>query len=239
MFEDAMKSAWKRADAATVPLTRDAIEALLRPAARRTGRSLVFLVRTHVVMLVVTVLLALANLPGYRGNPVMIAVEALLALVSGAFAAFGLRFLAALRRVERADVSLLEAVEGRLAVHDRWFGPWLATASASPWLLSMGINTLVDNESGTYRVNHGIEFAVVTAVTIGLTYVLSRVAANPTLSEMRAVVHDLRAEALEATPGIEPLRRRAKTWLLVGTVVLMGGVLVGVWLWIRNTRTAG
>jgi hypothetical protein len=234
MNDDSMKAAWKRADAAAEPLTRAAIEGLLRPVASRSFRALELGVWTYVGMLVVTVVLGLWNLPGYRGNPVMLAVESGLAAVSAVFAAFGIRILAGLRRLRRADLPLIESIERRLTIYDRWFGAWLVMASATPWLLTLGINTLIDNEQGSYRLNHRIEFAVVTGVMIGGTYLMLRVATNPNLSEMRAVLHDLRAEVLERTPGIEPLRRRSRIWTAVGFALVALGLIVTVWLWMRN-----
>lgn len=239
MIDESMKAAWKRAGAAAKPLSRDAIEELLRPAARRTGWALEFLVWTHVLMLAVTTLLALANLPGYRDNPTMITVEIVLAAVSASFAALGIRILAAIRRVQRADLPLVDSIERRLAIHDRWLGAWLVTASASPWLLTLGITTLVDNEQGTYRVNHPIEFAVVTVVMFGGTYLMLRVATNPTLRELRAVLHDLRAEALESTPGIEVVRRRSMVWMAMGVAVVAIVLALTVWSWLGHAAARG
>ncbi len=233
MFDEMIKGAWSRAGAGAPPLSRAAIEQLLRPAARRSGRALEFLAVSYVVMLAVAALLATASLYGYRGNPTMLAVEGGVLVVSAAFAAFGVRIYSELRRIGRADLALAEAVERRLVFIKQRFDPWLAMAAATPWLLSFAINTLVDNEGGTYRINHPVEFGLVTAAMLIGTYVVLRLSLVPIVVEMRAVLHDLRAQVIEELPRAEATRRRSRAWNAVGVVALALAVLFSLWLWLR------
>lgn len=115
MFDEDLKALWKRGEATMPPLTPVAIENLLRPTARRSGRSLEFLAWTHVAMLAFTALLAFVNVYGYRDNPTMLAVEAALAAVSVSFTLLGARLIAGLRRIARADLPLVQMVEQQLS----------------------------------------------------------------------------------------------------------------------------
>lgn len=232
MFDEMIQGAWNRAGADAPPLSRPAIEQLLRPAARRTGRALEFLAASYVVMLAVAALLATANLYGYRGNPAMLAVEGGVLVLSAAFAAFGVRIYRELRRIGRSDLPLAEAVERRLAFHERRIEPWLAMAAATPWLLSFAINTLVDNEGGTYRINHPVEFGLVTAAMLVGTYLALRLSLFPIVVEMRAVLHDLRAQVIEELPRAAATRRRSRAWTAVAVVALALAVLFSLWLWL-------
>ena len=124
-------------------------------------------------------------------------------------------------------------MERRLAFIGRRFEPWLAMAATTPWLLSFAINTLVDNEHGTYRINHPVEFGLVTAAMLAGTYVVLRLALIPIVVEMRAQLHDLRAQVIEAMPRAEAVRRRSRAWSAAGAVVLALAVLFSLWLWLR------
>jgi hypothetical protein len=232
MFDETVKNVWKRGETGAPPLSRAAIEELLRPAARRTGRALETLVWTLVAMLALSALLAAVNLYGYRANPSMLAVEGALAAVCGVFAALGVRLSVELRRIARADRPLMETVERRLAIYERWFEPWLLVAAATPWLFTLAINTLIDNDHGVYRINHPWEFAVVTAAMLGIMYAALRLSLIPTVREMRAVLHDLRTDAIDETPVIEGVRRRAKIWTVIGVVLLAVAVGFTVMLWL-------
>jgi hypothetical protein len=231
MIDEDLKALWKRG-APTATLTRGDLEPMLRPTARRADRSLAVITWTYAVMLGVTVVLALANLPGYRQNPTMLAVEGGIAIVSAALAVATTRLMGRLRTMSRADVPLLEAVEARLAFAERNYGRWLWTASATPWLLAHAIVTLIDNQGGVYRVNHPVEFALVTAVMFAITYASLRFATATTVHELRAIAQDLRVEALEATPGLAVARRRSRRWTALGVVLLTLAVLAGLWLWL-------
>ena len=231
MFDDDLKATWARAGKGT-PLSRDEIEALLRPTARRTGRGLEFLAWTHIVMLGLTALLALANLPGYRDNPTMLAVEGALGFVAAVFCILTFRLLAGLRRIARADRPLVETVEQRLAFTEQAYGPWLLMASLTPWMLSLAITTLIDNEQGHYRINHPGEFALVTAVMLGITWVSTRFSTVNAVRELRAVLHDLRGQVLDATSALVPVRRRSRAWLVLGVVLLALSVILGLLLWL-------
>ena len=231
MFDEDLKATWARAGAGP-PLSRAEIEGLLRPTARRTGRGLEFLAWTHILMLGATALLALVNLPGYRDNSTMLAVEGALGFVSVAFCGLSVRLLAGLRRIGRPDRPLLETVELRLAFTEQVYGPWLAMATLSPWLFTLALNTLIDNDQGHYRINHPLEFVVVTAVMLGITWASLRFSTVNAVRELRAVLNDLRAQALEATPALGPARRRSRAWLALGVVLLSLGVIFGVLLWL-------
>jgi hypothetical protein len=232
MFDQDLKDLWKRgAPAAT--LTLGEIERMLKPTTRRADRALLIITRTYLAMLAGAAALALVNLYGYRQNPTMLAVEAGIAVASIVLVGLTLRLQGRLRTIGRADVPLLQALEARLAFTERDYGPWLVMASATPWLFSQAIVTLIDNQDGVYRLNHPWEFAAVTAVMFGITYASLKFSTETTMREMRAMVQDLRAETLEATPGLAAARRRSRVWLLMGGILLALAVLAGLALWFK------
>ena len=232
MFEEPMKDAWKRAEAAGPRLSRAAIEQLLRPGARRTGRALESVVLTHVIMLGISVVLAVVNLYGYRANAGMLTIVGALAVLAILSGSFGAWIIARLRRIEPADLPLIESVEHRLSLCGRAFELWLVAAAATPWFLSTLLNMLIDNESGKYRVNQPGGFIVMTAVMFGITYFALRVSLGPTVREMRAMLHDLRAEALDATPQMMLVHRQARRRIIICVVGLAAVVLGTVVLWL-------
>jgi hypothetical protein len=158
-------------------------------------------------------------------------VEGTLGLVAGLFCA---RLVAGSSRIAPVDRPLVATVEQRLSFTERVYGPWLLMASATSWLLTLAITTLIDNGAGSYRVSHPAELVPVTDVMFGITYLSSRFATIDAVREQRAVLHDLQAEALDATPGLEPARRRSRVVRAVGVVLLALAVISGVALWIAN-----
>lgn len=231
-MEDRLMETWKRAGSETPPLSREALGRILGSAATRTSRALAGVLWSYVALLGVTLVLALANLPLFGGNLGMQLVEGGLALAAAASAAFGIALALRVRRLRR-DLPLLEAVERGLALYRGPFQVWLLVASTTPWLLTLAINTRIDAQDGTYRIDHPLEFALVTGLMLGFTYVMLRVSLASTAFEMRATLHDLHAQALEATSAVAEVRRRTRTWMALGVVLLILGVLAGLWLWWR------
>jgi uncharacterized membrane protein len=223
---------WKRADAAATPRTHAELETLLQPSARRTGRALEAAVWSHLGLLAVALGFALANLGLYRGNATMLAVELGVASAALAGLAFGAWLIARSRAIARANLPLLETIERRLALHGRWFELWAFAAAVTPWLLSLAINTRIDCADGAYRVNQPLTFVAVSLCMVAFCWVMVRVSLAPTVSELRAVLHDLRAQALDETPAIEGVRRRSRTWIVLGVVLLVLGVIAGVRTWL-------
>ncbi|MCC6406560.1 MAG: hypothetical protein IT453_05320 [Planctomycetes bacterium] len=234
MFDEDVIRMWKRADASAVTWSRGTVESLLFPAARRAGLALEHAVWSQVAMLAATVGCAAFNLYGYRGNATMLAVEFALALVSAGCAVLGARLALSLRRAGRADQPLLETLQRKLALYERWYGPWLFVAAATPWLFSLALNTWIDNEQGAYRIHHPYEFGAVSAAMLGITYGMLRVSLAPIERELRAVLDDLREDALLATERIRPAQRRSRLWLALGVLALAGAVLASIWLWLSR-----
>jgi hypothetical protein len=183
-------------------------------------------------MLGAAVVLALANLPGYWQNATMLAVVGAIGIVSAGLVLATMRLMRGLRAIDRTNQPLIEAVNARLAFAECGCPAWLLMASATPWLLSMAVVMLIDNEAGVYRVNHPIEFAVVTAVMFAITYASLRFSTAATVRELRAVATDLRAESIEATPELAGARRRSRVWLVAGVVLLALAVVAAFWLWL-------
>lgn len=231
MFDDDLKALWKRGGREAT-MSYAEIERLLLPTARRAHRSFAVMTYMYAAMLGATVVLAVANLPGYWQNAVMVAVLGAIGIVSAALVVATAGLMRHLRALDRADQPLIEAVNARLAFAQRGYRAWLLMASVTPWLLSMVIVMLIDNEGGVYRVNHPIEFAAVTAVAFAITYASLRFATAAAVRELRAVAHDLGAESLEATPELAEARRRSRVWLAAGVVLLTLAVLAGFWMWL-------
>ena len=238
MFDEHTLETWERAGAGATPLGRDELERMLQPSARRTGRALRRTLIVYLLVPIATAVLAGANVSLFRGNTNMMALELSIAVLAAAIGAHSFALLLRLRRGDAPGRSLVEGLRARLDLYERSFGAWILTASVTPWLLSMAINTRIDGSQGTWRVNHPIEFVFVSAAVLGITYLGVRISLRSTVFEMRAVLQDLLAEALEATPRVAQVRRRSRGWLLALTLLLVLSVAGGLWLWWSYSPTS-
>ena len=237
MFDEHTLDTWKRAEAGGSPPGRKELERMLEPSARRSGRALSATLLAYLLVPLGTAVLAATNVAHFADNPSMVALELSLCVVAVAFALHSLSLYLRLRREDPAQRPLVEGLRRRLELFDRSFGAWMLTASVSPWLLSLAINTRIDGSDGTWHVNHPVEFVLVSATMVAVTYVALRVSLRAAIFEMRAVLQDLVAEALEVTPLVADVRRRTRGWMTLLTVLLVLSVLAGLWMWWRAGAT--
>lgn len=235
MFDDDLMDTWKRAGSGAAALDREELERMLRPSVRRTGRALGSTLLVYTTVPLATAVLAAANAAHFDGHSTLVALELSIAALAAAFALHAFGLFLRLRAADPARLSLVEGLRRRLALYERSFGTWMLTASVTPWLLSMAINTRLDAEDGVWRVNHPFEFVLVSAAMVAITWFALRVSLRSTVFEMRASLQDLLAEALEATPRVAELRRRTRGWMLALTLLLVASVAVALWLWWRQT----
>jgi hypothetical protein len=239
MFDEHTLATWKRAEAGGAPLRREELERALEPSARRSGRALSTTLLVYFVVPLATSVLAASNVAWFAESPTMVAFELSLCVLAAAFAAHSLVLALRLRHDDPAHLPLVDGLRRRLELYERSFGAWMLTASASPWLLAMAINTRIDGAHGTWRVNHPIEFVVVSALMFAITYLALRISLRSAVFEMRAVLQDLVAEALEATPRVAAVRRRTRLWMTLLTVLLVLSVLGGLWMWWMHSSGPG
>ena len=231
MFDEHTLETWKRAGAGAGPLEREELERMLSPSVRRSRTTLTRTLIAYLAIPLATAVLAATNVSLFAGNTNMIALELSIAVLAAAFAAHSFGLVLRLRRGDALAHDLIGSLRARLDLYERSFGAWMLTACTTPWLLSMAINTRIDGTEGTWRVNHPVEFVIVSAVMLGVTYLGLRVSLRSTVFEMRAALEDLLAEALEATPRAAEVRRRSRGWMLALTLLLVLSVAAGLWLW--------
>lgn len=235
MLDDRLSELWQRGEARARVFSSAEIEALVRPRARRSDRGLALLLATHAGMLGVALVLALANLPIYRSNVPMQALELALAGLSGAGAWLALTLRTALGRLTDPRRTLLENLGARLAFEERSLPRWSLAAGFSPLLLSLAINTRIDAVDGRYPIHSPLEFALLSVGMTLLTWVLTRRGLAAIRAETRALVADLGSGTLAATAVLPDLQRRARRERLAGLLLVLLGLAISFWLWLANS----
>jgi hypothetical protein len=165
-----------------------------------------------------------ANLVGYRTNPVLLAVQAAVTLLTLAFLVYTGFVLREARGLDRLDDELTSIVRRRLRFFETHYGVWLWLAAVSASLAAWAVSTLVDNAGGQYRINRpGTFVATLLGVTV-IVYAALRIAHQPFLAESRAVLHDLEGQVLDETRTLPDRRarwRRIQQLLIVLLVILL------------------
>lgn len=237
MSQDPIQDLWSKATRAEEPLTREELVQLLRPDVRRMRSLFPMHLWIFTVFLAAVLAVDVANLVGYWNNPVLLAVQGAVTLLTLAFLVYTGSVLREARGLERLDDDLASIVRRRLRFFETRYGVWLWLAAASVPLAGWAVSTYVDNADGRYPINRP---GTVVATLLGqviLVYAALRIAHWPLLAESRAILHDLEAQVRDETRALPERRTRWRrirlVWIVVGVIFLLLGILAAlrpVWL---------
>jgi hypothetical protein len=205
-------------------MTRQELVELLRPEVRRTRWLFPMHLWFYIAFLAAVLVVDVANVVGYWTNPVLLAVQAAVTVLTLGFLAYTGFVLREARGLEHLDDELSSIVRRRLRFFERHYGVWLWLAAASVSLASWAVSTLVDNAGGQYRINRPVTFVATLLGQILFVYVALRVAHQPFLAESRAVLHDLEGQVLDETRTLPDRRarwKRIQQLLIVLSVILL------------------
>jgi hypothetical protein len=209
-------------------MTRQELTELLRPQVRRMRLPFPFHLWFYVVFLAAVSVVNVANLVGYRTNPVLLAVQAAVTVLTLAFLVYTGFVLREARGLERLDDELTSIVRRRLRFFETHYGVWLWLAATSVSLASWAVSTLIDNAGGQYRINRPGTFVATLLGQIVVVYAALRVAHEPFLGESRAVLHDLEGQVRDETRTLPDRRARwrriQQVWIVLLVILLLLGI---------------
>jgi len=227
--DNMLERLWRAGEEKTA-MTREEIAAVLRPRVVKSARVLHGYVYGYLLAQLLTLVLAGANLSGYQSNPVMRAVEGAIAALAIAFAGYGIWLAGEVRWLDRMDLPLAQVVERRLRFHRTHYRNWLWITSLSLVLLTFALNSLVDNQGGSYRINQPLVFAGVQIAMVVFLAVGFRLAHAPYVAQLEATLGALEAQLLDRSQAAEQQGARRRRWQQLLAVLLLGLFVLGTWL---------
>jgi len=182
----------------------------------------------YLAALLASVILLSMNLYGYRANPVMLAVESGLLLLTLIFLGYGIFIFMKIREINNFSKDLHELLESKIKFLRFHYEIWLIITAFVVWILSFALNTLVDNQDGFYRINKVGVFIVVSLTMLLFIYGAQKVSAEVSLRNLRAILSDLEASCLDQTEIIALKRKKLRWIYFAGIILLTVLVILGV-----------
>lgn len=94
--------------------------------------------------------------------------------------------------------------------------------------LTFVLNTLIDNDRGTYRINRPIFFATMCLLIFLFIYGVQKIAQFFAVRQVRVYLADLQNDALEGSRKIEDARRKHLIVSLILTLILTLLFILGI-----------
>jgi hypothetical protein len=174
---------------------------------------------------VANIILLSMNLAGYQNNPVLIWVLiAQLAFTVGILV-FSMDVFYKFREINNYSDSLQNLIQKQLWFYRKPYEIWLVLAAVSAIILMSNVNLYVDNDNGSYVINHKGVFVGVTLAAFALIYGTQKATSVLGLRRLKAYLADLQKGALDQSEKMERSKRRY-LWLWIFVCLLLTASLV-------------
>lgn len=210
----------------TKKLNKDMITKHIESKASRASWTFTFNLVSYLTALLASIVLLSMNIYGYRTNPVMVWVEAGLLLLSFLFLGYGAFIFIKLREINNFTKDLYELLNKKMKFMKVHYEIWLIITAFIVLILTFGLNTLVDNQNGIYRINKVTVYVLVNIAMFLFIYAVQKMSAATSTNLLKAYLSDLKANYLDKTAQIESKRKKLRwIYIIIGLILLVTLVL--------------
>ena len=213
---------------------RSELEAFLKPKVGKATIHLNLNILVYMAAQLAAMILIGFDLYGYRSNPVMLKVLIPMFILCSSFFGYGVFLLSYIWQINRGQFDLITAINRKLKVYRRHYEAWMWIGAVSALFLSFALNTLIDNDRGTYRINRPIFFMVISFLVILFIYGVQKIAQFRAVREIRVYLADLQNEILEGSRRLEKAKRKYLVIYLILAIIL---TIIFIWGIIKAAGT--
>jgi len=210
------------------------LEAFLKPKVSKAALSLNLNIFVYMAAQLAAMILIGFDLYGYRSNPVMLKVLIPMFIVSSSFFGYGVFLLNYIWQISHGNFDLITAINRKLKAYGTHYEVWMWIGAVSSLFLIFALNTLIDNDQGTYRINRPIFFAVISLSVLLFIYGVQKIAQFMAVREIKVYLTDLQNELLEGSQRLEKAKRRYRIITVILVIIFTILFILGL---IKATST--
>ena len=199
---------------------RSELEAFLKPKVGKATLHLNLNILVYMAAQLAAMILIGFDLYGYRSNTVMLSVLIPMLIMCSAFFGYGVFLLSYIWQIHRGDFDLVTAINRKLKVYRTHYEAWMWIGAVSCLFLIFSLNTLVDNDQGTYRINRPVFFAVMCLLVLLFIYGVQKIAQFVAIRQVKVYLEDLQNDALYGSHDLQEVRRKHLIFNLILALIL-------------------
>ena len=207
---------------------RPELEAFLKPKVSKATLSLNFNILVYMAVQLAAMVLIGFDLYGYRSNPVMLKALIPMFIACSSFFGYGVFLLSYIWQINHGDFDIVTTINRKLKAYRRHYEAWMWIGAVSTLLLIFALNTLVDNDQGTYRINRPVFFIVISFLVLLFIYGSQKIAQIKAVREIRVYLADIQNEVLEGSHRLEKAKRKYIVIFLVLFIILTIFFILGI-----------
>jgi len=213
---------------------RSELEAFLKPKVGKATLNLNLNILVYMAEQLAAMVLMGFDLYIYRSNPVMLTTLIPMFILCSSFFGYGVFLLSYIWQVNRGRFDLITAINRKLKVYRTHYEAWMWIGAVTCLFLVFALNTLVDNDQGTYRINRPVFFAVISLLVILFIYGTQKIAQFFAIRQIRVYLTDLQNDVLEGSCRIEETRKQK---LIIFVILFIILTITFIWGLIRAYTT--
>ncbi|MHC4537348.1 MAG: hypothetical protein ACYS6K_25700 [Planctomycetota bacterium] len=207
---------------------RSELESFLKPKISKVTLSLNLNILVYMTAQLAAMILLGFDFYGYRSNPVMLKALIPMFIACSSFFGYGVFLLSYIWQINHGNFDLVTTINRKMKVYQRHYEVWMWIGAVSCLFLSFALNTLIDNDQGTYRINRPVFFAVISFLVITFIYGAQKITQIKVVREIRAYLSDIQNEALEGSHKIEQAKRKYMVIFLFLAIILTIFFILGI-----------
>ena len=209
---------------------RSELEGFLKPRISKAALSLNLNILVYMAAQTAAMILIGFDLYGYRSNQIMLKVLIPMFIVCSSFFGYGVFLLTYIWQVNHGNYDLVTAIKRKLKVYRTHYEVWMWIGAVSLLILTFALNTLIDNDQGTYRINHPVFFAIICLLVILFIYGSQKIAQFFAIKQIRVYLTDIQNDVLEGSCRFEETR---KLKLIIFIILFIILTITFIWGLIR------
>jgi len=214
-------------------LDNETITKYLKPKVSKVSSTLNFNLAFYLAALLASIILLSMNIYGYRTNPVMLTVEAVLLFFSLIFMGYGVFIFMKIREINNFSKDLQELLKSKIRFLRYHYEIWLIITAFIVWILNFALGTLIDNQDGFFRINKPGVFIIISVIMLVFIYAIQKLSAEISFRNLKLFLKDLEASSLEHTVQIEHRKKKMRWIFIVGIILLTALLILGILQGIR------
>jgi len=186
---------------------RSELETFLKPKVGKATLHLNLNILVYMTAQLSAMVLIGFDLYEYRSNPIMLTALIPMFILCSSFFGYGVFLLSYIWQVNRGQFDLITAINRKLKVYRTHYEAWMWIGAVTCLFLVFALNTLIDNDQGTYRINRPIIFAVGCLLVILFIYGSQKITQFFAIRQIRIYLTDLQNDVLEGSCRLEETRK--------------------------------
>lgn len=209
-------------------LSKMEIEAYIKPKVKKSSLGIKFNLSFYTIMAIAAFIILAINSIYFITQPIILLFNLTGMIISAFLVYYGWFSYKRFRETESGTEDLSSELRKKIDFYSRIYERWMWFIPTITLVLIFALNTLVDHENGTFKINKPLLFIGINIFIFTGIYLINKVSQRHWLREIKDYLNDLDSQLLEGTLKMESRKKKFAWLLLLIFVILTAFLILGI-----------